>query len=29
VRGGTSGQQLLELRAATREDPPAPASYSA
>ncbi|HLM84655.1 MAG TPA: polysaccharide deacetylase family protein [Solirubrobacteraceae bacterium] len=29
VLGGTSGQQLLELLAATREDPPAPASYSA
>jgi peptidoglycan/xylan/chitin deacetylase (PgdA/CDA1 family) len=29
VLGGTSGQQLLELLAATREDPPASASYTA
>jgi peptidoglycan/xylan/chitin deacetylase (PgdA/CDA1 family) len=29
VLGGTSGQQLLELLADSREDPPAPASYSA
>jgi peptidoglycan/xylan/chitin deacetylase (PgdA/CDA1 family) len=29
VLGGTSGAQLLELLASTREDPPAPASYSA
>ncbi|HTU78855.1 MAG TPA: polysaccharide deacetylase family protein [Solirubrobacteraceae bacterium] len=29
VLGGTSGQQLLELLAGTREDPPAAASYTA
>jgi peptidoglycan/xylan/chitin deacetylase (PgdA/CDA1 family) len=29
VLGGTSGQQLLELLASTREDPPAPSSYTA
>jgi peptidoglycan/xylan/chitin deacetylase (PgdA/CDA1 family) len=29
VLGGTSAQQLLELLASTRENPPAPASYSA
>ncbi len=29
VLGGTSGAQLLELLASTREDPAAPASYSA
>jgi peptidoglycan/xylan/chitin deacetylase (PgdA/CDA1 family) len=29
VLGGTTGQQLLELVNDTREDPPAPASYSA
>jgi peptidoglycan/xylan/chitin deacetylase (PgdA/CDA1 family) len=29
VLGGTSGQQLLELLAATHEDPPASASYTA
>jgi peptidoglycan/xylan/chitin deacetylase (PgdA/CDA1 family) len=29
VLGGTSGQQLLELLAATREDPPASTSYTA
>jgi peptidoglycan/xylan/chitin deacetylase (PgdA/CDA1 family) len=29
VLGGTSGQQLLELLASTREDPPAPVSYTA
>jgi len=29
VLGGTSGQQLLELLNDTREDPPAPASYTA
>ncbi len=29
VLGGTSGEQLLELLADTRENPPAPASYSA
>jgi peptidoglycan/xylan/chitin deacetylase (PgdA/CDA1 family) len=29
VLGGTSGAQLLELLASTRNNPPAPASYSA
>ncbi len=29
VLGGTSGEQLLELLAGSRADPPAPASYSA
>jgi len=29
VLGGTSGRQLLELLASTREDPPAPAEYTA
>ena len=29
VLGGTTGQELLELLAGTREDPPGPSSYSA